>query len=438
MFTNRRIACVMISMLVLVAASPVYGQDLPTVSVWFNAGSQPSCTAPLLTEGFNSTSQTAQIEITDVPEMWDVARTAVTGGGGPDVVISPGPSFVYEMAAANLILPLDDYAAELGWNDTFVPWALSLGTVDGTLYSLPNELETLILYYNKTLFEENGWEPPTTIDELMSVSEAVAAAGLIPFSHGNADWRPSNEWFVGEMLNHFAGPEAVYEALTGQRPWTDEAFVGAIDALNTMQANGWFFGGLDLYYTADEPTRMAALGAGEAAMNIEGTWRFSTIDLYFGEAAGNENEWDWVPVPSSTGEPIFDIGIGSTYSINAASPHPDAAAEFLTYLFSSDVQAMMLAECGAAPAPINLEADAMEGVDPRIARAFELFAEASNAGNYGYTTWTFWPPRTDVYIYEEIERVWDGQITTAEYLDGLNTLFAEELAAGEIPPIPER
>ena len=80
----------------------------------------------------------------------------------------------------------------------------------------------------------------------------------------------------------------------------------------------------------------------------------------------------------------------------------------------------------------------MEGVDPRIARAFELFAEASNAGNYGYTTWTFWPPRSDVYIYEEIERVWDGQITTAEYLEGLNSLFAEELAAGEIPPLPER
>jgi raffinose/stachyose/melibiose transport system substrate-binding protein len=61
-------------------------------------------------------------------------------------VIAPGPSFVFEMAAANLILPLNDYAAELGWNDTFVPWALSLGEVDGTLYSLPNELETLILY----------------------------------------------------------------------------------------------------------------------------------------------------------------------------------------------------------------------------------------------------------------------------------------------------
>jgi raffinose/stachyose/melibiose transport system substrate-binding protein len=293
-------------------------------------------------------------------------------------------------------------------------------------------------YYNKTLFEQNGWEPPTTTDELMALSEEIAAAGLIPFAHGNADWRPANEWFVGEFINHIAGPEAVYEALTGERPWTDEAFVEAIDALNTMQESGWFFGGLDLYYTADEPARMAALGTGEAAMNIEGTWRFSTIDLYFGEAAGNTNEWDWVPVPSSTGDPIFDIGIGSTWSINAVSPHPDAAAEFLTYLFSPDVQATMLAECGSAPAPVNLEADAMEGVDPRVARAFESFAQSSNEGNYGYTTWTFWPPRSDVYIYEEIERVWDGQITTAEYLEGLNALFAEELADGDIPPIPER
>lgn len=415
----------------------VSAQDIPTISVWFDADA-PVCSAPLITEGYNSSSETSQVEIVVLPNQWEAARTALTGGGGPDVVNSPGPSFVYEMAAANLILPLEDYAVEHGWNDAFVPWALSLGTVDGTLYSLPNELETLILYYNKTLFEQNGWEAPTTIEELMTLSEEIAAAGIIPFSHGNADWRPSNEWFVGEFINHVAGPQAVYEALRGERPWTDEAFVEAIDTLNTMQANGWFFGGLELYYTADEPTRMAALGAGEAAMNIEGTWRFSTIGQYFGEAAGNANDWDWVTVPSSTGDAIFDIGIGSTWSINAASPNPDEAAKFLTYLFSPDVQAMLLAECGSAPAPINMEADAMEGVDPRIARAFELFGESSNAGNYGYTTWTFWPPQSDVYIYEEIERVWDGQITTAEYLEGLNALFAEELAAGDIPPIPER
>ena len=32
----------------------------------------------------------------------------------------------------------------------------TLGLVDGELYSIPNEVETLILYYNETLFEEMG------------------------------------------------------------------------------------------------------------------------------------------------------------------------------------------------------------------------------------------------------------------------------------------
>jgi raffinose/stachyose/melibiose transport system substrate-binding protein len=80
----------------------------------------------------------------------------------------------------------------------------------------------------------------------------------------------------------------------------------------------------------------------------------------------------------------------------------------------------------------------LKGVDPRIGRIFETLSEASDSGNYGYTTWTFFPPKSDVYIYEEIEKVWAGDITPEEYLEGLQAIFEEELAAGEIPPIPER
>ena len=77
-------------------------------------------------------------------------------------------------------------------------------------------------------------------------------------------------------------------------------------------------------------------------------------------------------------------------------------------------------------------------LDPRIAAIFADLAAASDAGNYGYTTWTFWPPKSDVYIYEEIEKVWAGDMTPEEYLLGLDELFAQELQAGEIPPIPDR
>jgi raffinose/stachyose/melibiose transport system substrate-binding protein len=63
-------------------------------------------------------------------------------------------------------------------------------------------------------------------------------------------------------------------------------------------------------------------------------------------------------------------------------------------------------------------------------------AAASN--NIGYTTWTFWPPKSETYIIDNIENVWAGKMTTEEYLAGLQTLFAEELAAGSVPPIPAR
>lgn len=438
MFSKLKLTLCTLLFTLLFSISLVGAQDDVTVTMWLEDGVTSECITDIIADGFNALDNGIQIEILLQAEQWDGTRTAVVGGGGPDIIRSPGPSFVFEMASAGLITPLDVFADEQGWNDLFVPWALNLGSVEGELYSLSDELETLILYYNATLFEENGWEPPTTMDELVALSQEIADAGIVPFAHGNADWRPANEWFVGEFLNHIAGPDKVYQALTGEIAWTDEDFVTSIEMLDMMQQNGWFGGGLDLYYTNDGPTRQAALGAGEAAMNIEGTWFFAGINDYFGEAAGNENDWDWVPVPSVSGDSIFTIGVGNTSSINAASEHPQEAAEFLTYYFSPEVQSNLLAQCGKAPAPVNLDAEAMDGIDPRVARAFDEFAQASNEGGFGYTTWTFWPPRSDVYIYEEIELVWDGQITATEYLEGLNTLFTEELEAGDIPPIPAR
>jgi raffinose/stachyose/melibiose transport system substrate-binding protein len=412
-----------------------------TITYWFDppsGGSEVDCNVETAINPFNEASDTIFVEAVPQPNAWDTTRTAVAGGGGPDVLTTPGPSFVFELAKAGQLLPLDDFVESEGWGELFVPWALSLGEVDGVLYSLPNELETLVLYYNKTLFEQNGWEPPTTMEELMALSAQIAEAGIIPFAHTNAEWRPTNEWFVGEFLNHVAGPQKVYDALTGKISWEDPDFVTAINLLNEMQLNGWFMGGLDIYYTVPTADRHAAFASGEAAMNLEGSWFLYDVATLFGEEAGNSNDWDWVPVPSTTGDAIFTLGIGSTYSINKATEHPEEVAEFLSYYFSPAVQGELLAKCNSAPAPVRLEADALTGIDPRAARLYEALGQASDAGNYGYTTWTFWPPKSDVYIYEEIEKVWAGEMTTEEYLAGHQALFTEEREAGDIPPIPER
>ncbi len=408
-----------------------------TVTVWLEDGDIAQCTVDVL-QAFDEINETANVKFILQANQWDVTRTSIAGGVGPDVVISPGPSFAFELAKAGLVLPLEDYAASLGWDERFVDWALSLGRVEGTLYSLPSELETLVLFYNKTLFEQNGWQVPKTMDELMSLSQTIADAGITPFAHANAEWRPANEWYVSAMLNHVAGPERVYQALTGTLPWTDPSFVEAITDLDTMQQRGWFSGGLENYYTALFDDTHAALGSGEAAMNLEGSWFLSDVNNFFGETAGNENTWDWAAFPSKSGEETYAIGVGSTYSINGVSQVPDSAAAFIDYLFQPETQAQLAVECGSAPSPTRINSALMDGLDPRAARLYSSITKASDAGNYGYLTWTFWPPKSDLYIYEEVERVWDGQLSAEDYLAGLEDTFKEELEEGDIPPIPER
>lgn len=423
------------------APAPV-DAEVVELTFWIGVGGggaeQAECVITNVVDPYNAQTPGVRVEGVLQANLWDVTRTAVAGGGGADVVTTPGPSFVFEMAKAGQLLPLSAYAEKLGWGELFAPWALSLGMVEGELYSVPHELETLVLYYNKTLFEEHGWQAPTTMDEMMALADTIAAAGIIPFSHANAEWRPSNEWFVGEFFNAVAGPDAVYQALIGEKPWTDPVFVESIELLNRLQLDGHFMGGLDRYYTATGDERYTAFGDGKAAMNIEGTWAMEDWPQYFGEAAGNNNDWDWVPVPSVTGQANFTLGIGSTFSINTASPNPDATADFLTYYFLPETQARLLGVCRFAPAPVALDIGDLEGLDPRVAAVFAALTAASDEGNYGYTTWTFWPPKSNVYIWEEIERVWAGDITTEQYLQGLDALFQEELAAGDIPPIPVR
>lgn len=412
-------------------------QDKTKLQFWFDTtgGAETAqCLIDNIIKPYNE-SGSIEIEATMQPNGWTATQTALAGGAGPDIVVTPGPSFVVELAKAGSILAMDDAATKYGWGESILPWALDLGKTDGKLYSIPNEIETLVLYYNTAVFEENGWTAPKTMDELMTLSATIDEAGVIPFAHGNAEWRPSNEWFVGEFLNQVGSPAKVYAALTGAAKWTEPEFVDAITKLNDMQQNGWFMGGLDRYYTATSSDTASAFAYGDAAMKIEGTWFLSDAISYTQEAG---SDWNWVPVPSSDGTANFDLGIGSTYSINKNSKAPEAAAEFLNFYFSAETQAKMVSECGMSPAPVEISKDLLGDIDPRQAAMIDALNTASASGNYGYTTWTFFPPKTETYLIEEIEKVWAGNVTVEDFLTGMQTTFDAEVAAGGALPIPAR
>jgi raffinose/stachyose/melibiose transport system substrate-binding protein len=401
---------------------------------------EEDCNNTYILEPFEEANPNIDVEWIKSPPNWDqVLKTELAGGAGPDLITELGPTTMVDFAKAGYLLPMDAVAEEYGWADRFAPWALNLGRVDGELYMLPTEIETLVLYYNKTLFEANGWEPPTTMDELFVLAEQIDEAGVIPFAHGGkSEWRGVNEWYVGEFFNHIAGPEAVYQALAGEKPWTDPEFVEAVQLLDDMMQAGWFVGGLDRYMTATFSDSRTMFGFGDAAMNIEGTWLIGGLEGYFGEEAGNENDWDWVPVPSKSGNAIFDIGVGSTFGINVNSPHPEEAALFLDHIFSPETQALFFNNCGRVPGPVPVKESLLTDVDPRNTEILALMNQSSQTGDYGYTTWTFFPPATQEHIIAEIKKVWTGDLSVEEFLAQMQEIFAGEFADGLVPPLPAR
>lgn len=363
-------------------------------------------------------------------------RVAMLSGNGPDVVYTAGPSYVAPMAQSGQLLALDDYATKFKWQERILPVFLKMGEYNGKLYALPKTYETVGLFYNKTLFEKNSWQAPKTLDELEKVADSMLEAGVTPFAAGNADWRGANEWFVTLALNAVAGPDNVNKALRGELPWTSEPFVQSIDRLNGWWKKGYFGKNYFSLTSAEQTADMMA--SGRAGMMPTGTWQFQNVASYSKKAGSQAG---FVGFPSASGDPVFPLGIGSTFSIASRAKNPDGAAAVINYVFSPEVYGSMnSAWQGEWNIPLKDLSSVQMGSDvtPLFTETMKNLSSAVSAGNYGYTTWTFLPPATDSYLINGIEEVWLGKISTADFLTKLDASFQKELKAKKVPAIPAR
>ncbi|WP_255950783.1 ABC transporter substrate-binding protein [Streptomyces odontomachi] len=367
-------------------------------------------------------------------------QTALAAGGGPSIIVTPGPSsFVAAYYSAGYLADLTPYARKYGWSRKFAPWALAASEVDGKLVTLPASYETMAFYTNPATLDDLGLKAPTSREEFEDFCTEAKGRGYVPLAAGNADYQGANEWFVGVGLNHGAGPEAVYSALAGETKWTDPVFVDAVDRLAGYFRKGWFGGAVDLYFTNSFPTVYRQLATGKAAAMISGTWEFANLPAYFGKAAGNDATWDWTTLPA-LGEHVprivWDLAIGQSAGVNTNFGDTAAAADYLNFL-TTDVRTIItgIEEMSFEPPPIHIRAaDFSARADRRIAR---LYAQLSAATSIGYTTWTFFPQQTETYMIDYFENVITGQLSAKQYCEGIATRFATERAQGRVPTAPK-
>ena len=415
-----------------------------TVTWWAetNADRDPVFQAKLV-DAFNASQNEIELVMEFKEGLNDILRTAMLSGEGPDIVETPGPSYVKEYQEAGLLTSMQGYSNQFGWEDKLLPWSYQAGVFDGEFYSAPKTFESMIMLYNKTLFEENGWSVPTTLSEYEATAAKIKAAGMNVFAYGSTGWQPTHEHLAGMYLNSYAGPDNVYKALIGEKEWTDPEFTGAIELLRKhMVDDGYWSGSLENYYALGWDDFHAMFASRGAAMMTIGTWTFGATTAGFADIS---DEWDWAPFPvlrDGGADPSYLLALGTTMSINGSSENPDAAAEVLNFVFSNKEIVLDMAadfQFGEFVVPLYFaEDDIKESVSPQVRRYLVDFAEATGKGNYGYTTWTFWPADPGVHIWKDMEVVWAGDISVEDYMYDHQKMWDKARKKGQLLPVGAR
>ncbi len=170
---------------------------------------------------------------------------------------------------------------------------------------MPVEYEGLHLFYNVDMFKKYGWSVPRTYNEVIDLGKEIQSKGLMVFITGLAGCLGCWEWWYTYAMNAELGNKGLYEILTGARPWTDAGAVTAMEKLKNL----W-----DLGYISDKDAAAISgdeewtyFGEQKAAMIMEGTWAFGTIEQYVKDFTYGVTT---VPMFNTAVAPVTPVGVG--------------------------------------------------------------------------------------------------------------------------------
>ena len=271
------------------------------------------------------------------------------------------------------------------------PVALATCTVDNKTWGLPDQINCLALFYNRTLFSENGLDPdspPETWQELIDIGKRLTneRAGVFGFGMRNSLWwtLPFFYAYGAEFLN-----EEMTECLLNS-PKAVEAFQLKIDLYRKHKIEGgaWRAGGI---------TNDVGFQNGKYAMIFSGPWSIEGFKR-------TGVDFDVGLIPAGPEGSASNIG-GNNLVVFHTSEYPAEAAEFLKFIASRETQAEWCNRLGQIP----VNALAANDIDFEKHPYLKVFMEQMK---YAFR-------RPPVPVYPEIENLFNPEMQAA--LDGTKT-----------------
>jgi alpha-glucoside transport system substrate-binding protein len=171
----------------------------------------------------------------------------IDAGSPPNIAIFPQPGLAGNVASQGGLIPLsdelhdwvvDNYAAGQSWAD--------LGTYvdengDPQYYGFfyKTDVKSLV-WYSPDAFDENGYEVPETMEDLVALSDQIVADGMTPWcigiGSGDATGWPATDWIEDIMLR--TQPVELYDQwITNELPFNSPEVVNAIEIFGSFARN---------------------------------------------------------------------------------------------------------------------------------------------------------------------------------------------------------
>lgn len=267
----------------------------------FNANNGQGITVSILTYAGSEAYQTA-------------ITGQIAGQSAPDVILLDGGKQIQEFAQSDVLVSLDELLSDIA--PYFEKSLIDAFMVEGTLYGLPKDYNTSVLFYQKDMLEAAGLALPATIADFLNAVATLSNDGVYGFG---CDPKINYLYpFMATMGADFIGADGEID----EAKLTSEEHQAALQMFKDM-------------FAAKQATTPYLEGAGwdgelfgnqKVAFLYGGSWVTGVISDT--EKAGVAS----LPVQNAPFSMLYTAG----WAITKQSKAPEAAAAFIRFLSSDE------------------------------------------------------------------------------------------------------
>lgn len=282
-------------------------------------------------------------------------RPALANSEGVDVfeVSAGSANGGIEVFGGQAIDLTEDIKGVLGedYADKISESAISTMTVDGELKAIGvGTVYAGNLWINKDLFDKYNVEIPTDMESWKAACETFEANGIIGFVQGAGQGAFNMDTWHAICDN--VEPGAFTAASRGERPWTDDVFVQALDLWKSLFDEGIMQEGALGIMQFPEANNLFM--SQQAAMVMMGSWYTSnclpdTMKAAIEAASSTAEPFTMIPIDfpdiagtGNVGSMFGDLDYAT--AVAASGPNVEASKTFALWLGTSDEGQQMIAD----------------------------------------------------------------------------------------------